>query len=295
MRSGTSFFQNPQHVFLYLLTYILLAEWLFPLPYFTDTGYVHVFLLLTAFLFVVNAISMHFILRLLFVTAAILYSMHTIFFQDVFLGISWWQTFLSMTFEQTLLIFTGDLYALNEMYRSFLFMILLALMSFLTFYWVVYVRRMMFFFICSVIYVAVLDTFTLYDGAWAMLRLFIIGFVLVAHLKMSRLSLTYMNISMRHWWRWSIVTLLVVSIATTAAVSAPKLTPQWPNPVPFIQAAGGFGTEYDTGNRRIGYGDHDDRLGGGFEMDDTPVMYASVDNLGIGGVSPSMCIPVMVG
>lgn len=119
MKSGTSFFQNPQHVFLYLLTYILLAEWLFPLPYFTDTGYVHVFLLLTAFLFVVNAISMHFLLRLLFVTGAILYSMHTIFFQDVFLGISWWQTFLSMTFEQTLLIFTGDLYALNEMYRSF--------------------------------------------------------------------------------------------------------------------------------------------------------------------------------
>ncbi len=43
---------------LYGLSFLLLMEWLLPLPHITDTGFIHIFVLLTAVFFVVTFIQM---------------------------------------------------------------------------------------------------------------------------------------------------------------------------------------------------------------------------------------------
>ncbi|MBM7632110.1 DUF4129 domain-containing transglutaminase family protein [Geomicrobium sediminis] len=280
MSRDTSLFRHPHLAVLYVLGFLLLAEWLFPLPQFTDTGYVLVFLMLAGFFFILSAIPMSTWLRLPLVVLAILVSLDVIFFTETFMSVAWWQTFMSEAVSQGNLLLTGEWQTLSPMFRTLLFMIMLMLMSFLIYYWVIYVKRILFFFACSVIYVAILDTFTMYEGSWAMIRLVVIGFVLLAYLKLSRLSTVYANISWRDWTRWSIGTTLVIFVAGSVAFFGPKFSPQWPNPVPYIQAAGGFGEGYSTENRRIGYGEHDDRLGGGFELDESPVMYAEVEDPG---------------
>lgn len=58
-------------------------------------------------------------------------------------------------------------------------------MAYLIRYWIFYQKRIFFFFFLTILYITVLDTFSTYDAGAAIIRVTIIGFLLVAMLRIN--------------------------------------------------------------------------------------------------------------
>ena len=270
MESGRDFL-------LYGLSFLLLLEWLLPLPYVTDTGFIQVFVLVSAVFFFITFLQLPILISMLLKLLVIFYGLYLVFFDGPFLSLEWLR-YITLDIKGNLeLIFAGGWHALTDMFRSFLFFVLLSIMSYLLFYWTVHARRILFFLIFTVIYVTVIDTFTIYDATFAIIRTFIIGFLLLGLVTMYRMIEQQPVYSAPRLLPARLAVLLVIMIGVGGVLGllSPKLEPQWGDPVPFVRAAVGMG-ESSTGDpiQRIGYGDNDERLGGGFLDDDTPVFYA---------------------
>jgi transglutaminase-like putative cysteine protease len=77
------------------------------------------------------------------------------------------------------------------------------------------------------------------------------------------------------------VLVMAVSVVFIGYI-APKSEPKWPDPVPFLKSAANIDDDDWLGNIRVkkqGYGENDERLGGPFQPDTTPVFYADVDTV----------------
>ncbi|WP_373284320.1 DUF4129 domain-containing transglutaminase family protein [Virgibacillus oceani] len=141
-------------------------------------------------------------------------------------------------------------------------------------------KRIFVFILFTIIYLTVLDTFTVYDADGAIVRTFIISFV---SLGMANLFKEVDRESIRFaWtknsWIWIFPLIAVVFFSTLIGYAAPKYDPQWPDPVPFLKSAAeqAGGGEGGSSVRRVGYGEDDSRLGGSFVQDYTPVFQAAV-------------------
>ncbi len=268
---------------LYMLGFLLFWEWLRPLSTFTDTSYLSIFVLFSAFLFTISyfelSIWVSFPIKLL----ALAYALHTIYFPVSFFDVQW-VTYLAndlMNASQHALARDWD--SMSNLSRTFLFLVLLWLISYLMHYWLIQARRIFLFFIITVLYVTVVDTFTAYDASGAIVRTVIIGFVLLGILRFIRIIeqkgfRVYQN---QFPLMWVIPLALLISFSSVLGYLAPKAAPQWPDPVPFITAVGsqageGEGTGRGGGIQKIGYGTNDSRLGGPFVFDDTPVFRTQI-------------------
>ncbi|TSB44698.1 DUF4129 domain-containing protein [Alkalicoccobacillus porphyridii] len=249
-----------------------------PLPMMTDTGHIFGFLLATALFFVISFLQVPLLASFLMRSFVILGGLYLLFPSGGVSPFEWGPLFVSDVMTNMARIFSGDWQNLSDVFRSFLFFILLSIMSFLLFYWTIYLRKIFFFLFFTVVYVTVIDTFTLYDATFAIVRIFIIGFLLVGLLTMYRTLESYHFSKVPRYLaaRISLVIAGALLIIGVAGLGAPKPGPQWEDPVPFIQAAV-TGEELQAGVQRIGYGDNDEQLGGGFVHDDTPVFLASVE------------------
>ncbi|MBB6450896.1 hypothetical protein HNR44_002886 [Geomicrobium halophilum] len=242
------------------------------------------FLVVTAVFFLIQAIPMPLIVRFLLFVVTITYSLNVIFMPGTYVSIDWWSLFVTELWQETGLLFSGEWLQLGDLYRSFLMLLLLSMVSYLMFYWIVYAKRIFFFFVLTVIYIGALDAFTSFDGIGAIIRVVAIGFLLFSILHMSRFTFRYPNVRLRQWGRFLFVAVSVMTLSIAIGWQAPKYSQQWPDPLPVIEEAAGFGPEGwgSSGDdvRRIGYGDHDEQLGGGFEMDETEVFTARAETSG---------------
>jgi hypothetical protein len=102
-------------------------------------------------------------------------------------------------------------------------------------------------------------------------RYFLFGFLLMAFSQLPELErMSKIPEKLRGWSAgWVAWTLVITLVAVGTGIAAPKFPPDWPDPVSFLQ--GKVARENATGSKRIGYGNNDERLGGGFVMDDTVV------------------------
>ncbi|AXF57477.1 DUF4129 domain-containing transglutaminase family protein [Salicibibacter kimchii] len=268
-----------------MLAYFMVAEWLYPLPQISDTGFLPFFLFIAAIFFVITAIPMHWLLRLGFYALVITYSLHVLFMPGTYMSIDWWALFTTEIWQQSTRLFSGGLLQLSDMYRSFLLMLLLAMVSYLAYYWVVIVRRIFFFVVTSIAYIGILDVFTAYDGSGAVVRLVIIGFILFACMRLLRLQLRYSNLGRGHSLRYLAITGAVIALAVLVSWQAPKYAQQWPDPAPYIERTTGVDVNNWAASpssngeetRKIGYGEDDERLGGGFVTDDMEVFTARAE------------------
>ncbi|GGH83162.1 hypothetical protein JOD43_002961 [Pullulanibacillus pueri] len=283
--------QAKSHTFsllLYLLGFLLLWEWLRPLSVITNNGSVNYFVGFAAFSFLLTYLRLPYWLTFPVKFIAIVYALHLLFFYNTsFFSGLWVDYFFEDLRENLIFVFDGNWVGLTDLFRSFIFFILLWIISYLMRYWLLQARRIFLFFFVTIIYLTILDTFTMYHADLAIVRTMIIGLVLLGLLRVIKIQEKEKVSFKRKKLPLSWMLALVVMVALTSAVgyAAPKFGPQWPDPVPFIQKAANGYEEYGSGQKdaktggavqqKIGYDSDDTHLGGGFSMDDTPIFYTS--------------------
>ncbi|MBS4175865.1 DUF4129 domain-containing transglutaminase family protein [Bacillus sp. FJAT-49736] len=261
-------------ILLYLFSFFLLWEWIRPLETITDTGNVYLFVLfifmsLALYIFN-NRRGIDIILKIFF----ILFSIHHLYFHQSLLHLSWVESFISNLFHNLKRLFAGNWDLLSGEFRSLLFFILLWLITYLLKYWLTVRRNIFIFFIMTVMYITVLDTFTPYHGEWPIVRTMVIGFTLLGVLYFKRLSeQNRVANSKNNWFKWIIPLAIMISLCNLFALVAPKADAIWPDPVPYIKAHVGKDKQNGRGFgiNTIGYRSDDSRLGGPFRGDNTVV------------------------
>ncbi|WP_377891808.1 DUF3488 and DUF4129 domain-containing transglutaminase family protein [Alkalihalobacillus sp. R86527] len=270
---------------LYGLGFLLFWEWLRPLAVISNTGETEVFILFTAFLFLMSYFQIPFWLSFPIKAIAMIYALHSLFFPGAFFEMMWFDYFLSDVGQNISLMFDTSWGELSNLFRTLLFFILLWLISYLMQYWLIQTRRIFLFLVVTIVYISVIDTFTAYNADIAIIRIIMIGFVLLGLLQILRIQeqegVTFSKGRFPVFWLMPLV--LIITFSSLFGYIAPKAEPQWPDPVPFIKKS----TEYEEGSdakgngiSKIGYDEDDSRLGGPFIEDDTPVFSAETQARG---------------
>nr|WP_255648259.1 transglutaminase domain-containing protein [Pseudalkalibacillus hwajinpoensis] len=215
---------------------------------------------------------------------AMVYALHEMFFPGSFFDFLWLNYFLSDFSQNVGFLFDGRFDSLSNVFRTFLFFILLWLISYLMQYWLIQTRRIFLFLLVTIVYISVIDTFTTYEADQAIIRIVIIGFILLGLLQILRIQeqegVSFSKGRFPVYWLMPLV--VVIAFSSLFGYIAPKAEPQWPDPVPFLKKTTGDDGEGKNGNgiSKIGYGEDDSQLGGPFVMDDTSVFTAQIKDRG---------------
>lgn len=263
---------------LYILVFFLLSEWLRPVIELTETGHHRLFLA-----FVALGLIMAFFdipwwvtgpLKLFYILWFIVYVyIGNLFFTADSIGFILEQASISLS-----ALFSQDWQATTDVFRTVLFFALLWMAIYLIHYWVSFRLSIFLFYLLTVIFVAVLDTFSPYSGDAAIVRIMVIGLLLAGLLHLARWMERYGAAAKTDKLLVFSIPLLLLLVASTAlAFYLPKAEPIWPDPVPYITSYSGKGGVGEGGVGRIGYGVDDSQLGGSFVSDDTTVFRAEVE------------------
>jgi hypothetical protein len=149
--------------------------------------------------------------------------------------------------------------------------------TYLIHHWISIRLNIFLFFLPLSLYPA-LDTFSPYEGDGAILRVMIIGLLLSGLLKVAKLfNQNGLGIPRTVYGPIVFPLLVLVAVSGTLGFLLPKAGPVWMDPVPFIQSfadGAGTGSGGAKGIGKIGYGEDDSNLGGGFVGDNTVVFEA---------------------
>ncbi|TXC81887.1 DUF4129 domain-containing protein [Metabacillus litoralis] len=256
----------------YIFAFILLWEWLRPLEDYTDTAntFIFSFFIGVSFILIFFKVRWYFTYPIkLFIIA---FMLHGLYFEGVFFSFLWLKDLGRDIAYNFGLIPNADWLNMTSSFRSLLFFTLLWLLVYLIHYWILFQRRILFFFVLTLLYITILDTFTAYDATFAIVRTVLIGFFMLGLLYFDRLKkLENLQVKKIASLRWILPLFAFIVVSMILAILAPKASPQWPDPVPYITAVG---REDDEGSstKKIGYSQNDDQLGGGFVEDDTEVL-----------------------
>ncbi|MDQ0233453.1 DUF4129 domain-containing transglutaminase family protein [Metabacillus malikii] len=255
----------------YIFAFLLLWEWLRPLEVFTDTENTFVFIFFIAVCFILILLKARWFIAFPVKSIIILFVLHGMYYSGVFLSFLWLNELVQDTMYNLKLIPTANWMSMTASYRTLLFFILLWLLVYLIHYWVLIQKRILIFFILTLLYITVLDTFTPYDATYAIVRTVLIGFFMLGMLYFDRIQkLEKIKVKKFTFISWMLPLFVFILLSGVVAGIAPKASPQWPDPVPFITAIGNEGNGIG-GTKKIGYSESDDNLGGGFVEDDTEV------------------------
>ncbi|MGG4170130.1 transglutaminase domain-containing protein [Rossellomorea vietnamensis] len=259
----------------YFFGFLLLWEWLKPLKVVTDTASLTYFIVFIALALALSYFRIHYAITASVKILFILYSLHGLYYKGSFFSPTWFKEFSHDLWENLGLTLGREWPSLSFEYRSLLFFVLLWLMTYLIHYWLSVRKTILLFYVMTVTYVCLIDTFTVYEGDKSIIRVVIFGFLLMGLLALERLvqreKLLGSKMS-RH--RWIVPLTVMLGISSVVAFAAPKADPIWPDPVPYLQSfsegAGG------TGVNKIGYDTDDTKLGGPFVGDPTVIFNAEV-------------------
>ena len=165
----------------------------------------------------------------------------------------------------------GGLWTGLPLIRTTLFLFWLWTVAGVVYRWLTVDKRFFPFFLCTIFYLAVMDTFTVYEGKAAIVRVFIYGLLFLAWFQLKRLKKRVYSVKVHPigWFRFA---LAIVILASTVGWIAPKSNQSWPDPIYWIS-----GHKKQDGLGRVGYGSNDDRLGGPFVQDERVAFTATVD------------------
>ncbi|AOH53073.1 hypothetical protein ABE28_001795 [Peribacillus muralis] len=261
------------HVILYIFGLILITEWLRPVDKLTDTGNVFIFVLFLIFSLLLHYFRIHWSIRLILNSAYILLSLQLLYSE---IALPWMKGLLVDVTANAGYVYNGNWELITNPFRTLLFFVLLWLVTYLIHYWVMVRQSIFFFFILTVIFVSVLDTFTPYAGDMAMIRIIIIGFLMLGLQSLLRLMIQeQLACTATSIKKWGMVLIGVILLSVLAGFGGPKLSPQWPDPVPYITSYSNKALKEGDGSKdkSVGYDEDDSSLGGSIEPDSSVVFY----------------------
>jgi len=265
---------------IHIFGFVLLWEWLRPLTIVTDTAELHIFVIFIALCFVLHLFSVKVWISSLIKIIVIFIMIHGTYYETGLFNPSWITSFFSVITNNITLIFQANWWDISNVFRSFLFFILLWLMSYLVYYWMIHRKRIFVFFVITIIYITILDTFSPYIANGAIVRTLLFGFFMLGILHIERVfSTERLSKFSGIFSKWVLPLLVIVLVSTTVGYFTPKAAPQWPDPVPYLRGYGEprLADEDGLGVKKIGYGTNDSQLGGPFYGDDTPVFRAQIN------------------
>lgn len=270
--------RDVRNLFLNIFGFLLLWEWLRPLETVTDTKETAGFVIFIGVSFLLLYLRVPFVFSALIKFFLIFYMIHSLYFRHDFLDSTWLGIFISDFMKNIGLMFQANWLGMTPIFRTILFFILLWLMSYLLHYWFTHQKRILLFFVLTVIYITVIDTFSPYDAKAAIIRTVFIGFFMLGILQFERLKDKELSKHVNIGKKWAIPLAIFILFSTFIGYVSPKASPQWPDPVPFLK---GYGQENTNGTingvKKIGYGTNDQNLGGPFIADDTVVFTAETE------------------
>ncbi|KGX89996.1 transglutaminase-like domain-containing protein [Pontibacillus marinus] len=262
----------------YLCGFLLFWEWLRPLEEVTDTSDISIFVIYAAFCFFLSFIQLPWYFSTPLKLVGLAFILDGLYMPQRFLSKEWFGFFYEHIQYNVNVIMDFQWWEMTPLFRSLLFLLLLWLMSYLLYYWFVVAKRISFFVILTIIYLTILDTFTVYEAKVPIIRTFLVSLTImgvssfVKEMEKESINLRERKAS----YIWVIPLILVVLASSVVGYAAPKQVSQWPDPVPFIKStATGFGSGGSGGSiQKVGYGTNDERLGGSFVQDDSLVFQA---------------------
>lgn len=277
MTEGKKKQETTATLFLYLLGFLLLWEWLRPVDALTNTGNIYIFLGFLLLCLVLSFSKVQVFIGAILKTVYILYFIHHYYFEGSFFQLSWLSPFWDDLILNITYSFQTEWNSLTFVFRSLLFFILLWLMAYLIHYWLIIRRQIFIFFFMTLVYITVLDTFTPYEADGAIVRTVVVGFAVMGMLTFQRLverEAIVKGLSSKG--KWGLPLLLMIGASVALGFGGPKAEPIWPDPVPYLTSysedSGG-----GAGGQRVGYGTDDTHLGGPYIGDDTVVYETEVD------------------
>lgn len=266
------------HLVLYLFGFLLLWEWLRPLKVLTDTGNISLFVLFIILSWLILYVRLPFLYSFLIKTVFILFVVHLYYFEGPIIQWEWFLQFIQDLSLNIHYVFEAKWNLLSGSFRSLLFFLLLWLLTYLIQYWLVIRRQIFLFFLMTLLYITILDTFTPYNADWAIVRTVISGFAMMGMLHYDRLlDREVISNSVKNSRNWMVPLAIMIAFCVAIGFAAPKFAPIWPDPVPFITSFNQDSGDGMGGGQRVGYGTDDSSLGGPFIGDDHVVFTAEAD------------------
>ena len=264
----------------YSIIFIILREWLIPIMELTGTGHMNLILLFITLALILSLFRIHFVLSVALKLAYIgwlivyVYSGYSIFTVE---GIYF---FIAELNKNITLLFQANWVDVTDPFRTLLFLILIWMLIYLIHHWITVRMSIFYFLVLTILFVGTLDTFTEYDGTYAIIKIIFLGLGTITFLFVKRL-MVQSDIKL-HWVNYLkliLPVILLIGVSGIFAIYLPKAQPQWPDPVPFLKAATGKGgmDEGEKGVSKVGYGEDDSNLGGPFVADDTVVFTAQTE------------------
>ncbi|GGA40212.1 DUF4129 domain-containing transglutaminase family protein [Psychrobacillus lasiicapitis] len=268
--------------FIYFFVFVLTVEWLKPVIELTDTDHLYLFslYLLISFLFYFIRLKWYYAapIKIVFICWVII-SIYTDF---SFISLDAFAYLIEAIRVNTSALISREWLEVTNPFRTFLFFLLLWMTTYLLNYWIRVRKNILLFFILTILFITILDTFSPYNGEKSIMIALISGFIAMGLLYAQKVGTENKEQAKTPLLLGGIGSLVVILVISGAlAFVLPKAGPSWPDPIPFFTAAKPSASSEEGGNgsgvhKKVGYGENDENLGGAFVADDTPVFTAAV-------------------
>lgn len=268
-----SYLNRSEQLLLFILAFFILQEWLRPIMQLTGTGYFGYFSVFVALCLGLSLFEIPKIVSGLIKTVYILWFVEKIYNRLNIGFFGFYKEELRLNFEA---VFSADWNAITNPFRTMLFFILIWMLIYLINHWITVRISIFYFLLVTVIFIAVLDSYSDYDGSTAIVKVIVIGLLMTAILFIKRLILKRsILIDWQSILRFMIPIAVIVIGVSFVAYKLPKADSIWSDPVAFVTGIGkgdGEGIRGGTGTaQKVGYGLNDEKLGGPFVQDNTEV------------------------
>jgi transglutaminase-like putative cysteine protease len=252
-----------KHIPLLVILFFILIQWLKPLPMATDMYRIDVFIIFIGVCLVGSWLGIRKLISIPLKSMLLILLLHTAS-SHVYGESSWLNGFLHDVAADFGHLFTGEWKNWTPIVRTLLFFILLWVSCSLSYRWVVQKQKgLLFLLILSIVYLAIFDTFSPYYAKQSVIGVTALGFITIGLQNTARITSLFKGYPIFH-----VQLLAAITCCILIGYFAPKLAPQWPDPISGFTSLTSAKSE---GTAKVGYSTDDSRLGGPFLPDDTPV------------------------
>ena len=173
---------------LYLLSIVMLREWLLPVMELTQTGQISLFLIFIGLAFFLSLVTVKWWISALIKILYVIWAIHYMFFQAVFLTRETTKLLIEDLSSNIAVIFVGNWSEVSNPFRTMLFFILLWMITYLIRHWIESRKSIFLFYSLTIVFIAIIDTFTAYSAKGSILIIMITGLLLLGLLTIPKLA-----------------------------------------------------------------------------------------------------------